>query len=751
MDEAQQGGPSHSSRATGRVNSSLILGLAVALIVCSATYAFIALRELVAAGDRVEHAQAVLVEIAELSAALVDAETGQRGFAATGETRFLAPYEAAVSAVPARLAALRRITADDPAQKLRLTELETQIGLHLAGLARAVDARRAGIDPPEDAAKLGAGKTVMDDVRALLGRMREDERILYLDRTQVTSLHALRAQIVLVTATAASLVTLLIVFSLVRREARQRWEAEGRLQAANATLEAHVRERTETLASRERFLATVIEGMRDAVLVALDGRTLFANRACLDLLAADSIEQLIDRPVLDIAAPAFRELASQRIATLHAGDRALATVEERIQRLDGREVDVEISATSFGARGRRAMMLMLRDISAHKATEQQLRQAQKMEAVGLLTGGIAHDFNNILTVIVGNLDTMAEHVADRPKVAAMAEAALQASLRGAEMTRRLLAFARRQTLEPRRFILNERVPGLVSILARTLGEHIRITTILAPGLWPARADPFQVDDALVNLGINARDAMPKGGDLTIETANVHLDDGYAAANAEVVPGDYVMLAVSDTGTGMTTEVAERAVEPFFTTKPAGEGTGLGLSMIYGFARQSGGHLKIYSEAGFGTTVKLYLPRGDAADATAAGGQSMPLPRGDETILLVEDNADVRAIAEHQLAELGYSVHVADSGPAALALLEAGLVCDLLFTDIVMPGGMTGYDLAAAGRARLPGLKVLFATGYARGPMPGDAGGPAEASILRKPYRRRDLALRVRDALNRRPA
>jgi CheY-like chemotaxis protein len=312
-----------------------------------------------------------------------------------------------------------------------------------------------------------------------------------------------------------------------------------------------------------------------------------------------------------------------------------------------------------------------------------------------------------------------------------------------------LAFARKQQLEPRAINLNERFPEIVQLLRRTLGEAVQISTHASEDLWDALADPTQVDDAVVNLAINARDAMPDGGTLTIETSNILLDDDYAQQHIDVVAGEYVMLAVSDTGVGMAPDVAARALEPFFTTKPAGRGTGLGLSQIYGFVKQSGGHVSIYTEPGCGTTVKLYLPRSNpsALIAVAERDKSGLPPRGAETILVVEDNVDVRRLVRRQLTELGYTVHEASHGPEALSMLQSDLALDLMFTDIIMPEGMTGYELARLARECRPGLRVLFTSGYTAIGAGQESDSRAGGPLLSKPYRKRDLAHFVRAALD----
>lgn len=391
-------------------------------------------------------------------------------------------------------------------------------------------------------------------------------------------------------------------------------------------------------------------------------------------------------------------------------------------------------------------------LAERKVIEQQLRQIQKMEAVGQLTGGIAHDFNNLLGVIIGNVELLLDAARADVTQTELVNAVLKASMRGAELTRRLLAFSRQQSLNPRVFDLNERIPDVVKMLHRTLGERIRIKTIFAEKLWLTLADPSQVEDALVNLAINARDAMQNGGDLAIETANVTLDDRYVARNLEVMPGDYVMLAVTDTGCGMSPEVIERATEPFFTTKKAGQGTGLGLSMIYGFARQTGGHLKIESKVGVGTTMRLYLPRSrsESLDVDADANANRIAPQGGELILVVDDNAELLSLVTRQLTGLGYKVQTAESGPKALAVLAAGGKLDLLFSDIGLPDGMTGYELAERARQIQPGLKVLLTTGYAK-MQKQDGNEPVNSPpILAKPYRKRELAEKIRAVLDGRP-
>ncbi len=375
-----------------------------------------------------------------------------------------------------------------------------------------------------------------------------------------------------------------------------------------------------------------------------------------------------------------------------------------------------------------------------------LRQSQRMESLGQLTGGVAHDFNNLLTVVMGNAELLAEGEAD-PERRVLAEMMGDAAKRGAELTQSLLAFARKQALNPRPVDVNQMVATMDRMLRRTLGEQVEIELIRADGLWPATVDQAQLENALLNLCLNARDAMGAGGRLTLETANVHLDDEYAARNAEVAAGAYVMLAVSDTGAGIQPEDLERVFEPFFTTKEKGKGTGLGLAMVYGFVKQSGGHITVYSEPGQGTTVKLYLPR--AADGSATSDErehNTELTGGTETILLVEDDQDVRRYAHAQLQLLGYTVIETSNGASALAAIRERTDIDLLFTDVVMPGGMNGRDLADAVREIRPELPILFTSGYAENAIVHHGRLDKDAQLLNKPYRRNDLAQAIRTAL-----
>jgi signal transduction histidine kinase len=388
------------------------------------------------------------------------------------------------------------------------------------------------------------------------------------------------------------------------------------------------------------------------------------------------------------------------------------------------------------------------EIERRMKVEESLRQAQKMEAVGQLTGGIAHDFNNLLQVMLGNLDTLRRRAAaGGGDVGRLVDAAVRAAQRAAELTSQLLAFSRRQPLQPKPIEVGKLVVGMTELLTRTLGETVAIETVLAAGLWRVHADANQLESALLNLAVNARDAMPAGGKLTVETANVFFDEAYAGQHHDVIPGQYVMIAVSDTGTGMSKEVAGRAFDPFFTTKEIGKGTGLGLSQVFGFVKQSGGHVKIYSEPGEGTTIKLYLPRlvGDAGEFVEAV-VAVPASESGEVILVVEDDADVRANTVEMLRELGYVTIEAANGQMALAALDANPAVRLLFTDVGLPGGMNGRQVADAARQRKPGLLILFTTGYARNAIVHHGRLDPGVEMLAKPFTYAALATKVRDVL-----
>ena len=394
-----------------------------------------------------------------------------------------------------------------------------------------------------------------------------------------------------------------------------------------------------------------------------------------------------------------------------------------------------------------------RELEASEAERQQaeaaLRQSQKMEAIGKLTGGVAHDFNNLLQIISGNLQLLQHEVGGNDRARRRIETAASAVDRGARLASQLLAFARRQPLEPMVINLARLLRGMDELLRRALGDDIEIETVIGGGLWNTLADPTQIENVILNLAINARDAMGGSGKLTIEAGNAMLDDHYAAAHAEVTPGQYVQLAISDTGCGIPPEIVDRVIEPFFTTKPEGRGTGLGLSMVYGFVKQSGGHLKIYSEVGHGTTVKIYLPRAMQAELPRSEALAGPVAGGTETILVVEDDADVRKTVVELLAGLGYQVLRAHDGQSALSVLQSGVHVDLLFTDVVMPGPVRSPDLARRAKELLPDLEVLFTSGYTENAIVHGGRLDPGVSLLSKPYRREDLARKIRHLLQNR--
>ncbi len=408
----------------------------------------------------------------------------------------------------------------------------------------------------------------------------------------------------------------------------------------------------------------------------------------------------------------------------------------------------------FSERELRATIQMVLERSgaekALRVTEQRLRQAQKMEVVGQLAGGVAHDFNNLLAIIYGNLDLLDEALTDRPDLRQIVQNTMNAAARGASLTHQLLAYSRLQPLDPRVLDLGKLIVDMTKLLQRTLGETIEVQNQVPNDLWKTLIDPNQLENAVLNLAVNARDAMPRGGKLMIEAQNAILDGAYAEQHLEVAPGQYVMLAVTDTGVGMSKDIAARALEPFFTTKPTGQGTGLGLSMVYGFVKQSKGHIKIYSEEGHGTSVKLYLPAAATAQEDgriAIDRSELPGAKPGEVVLVVEDDSLVLRLAVQLLTGLGYQTLEAHDGPEAIATLERAGRIDLLFTDVVLPKGINGTALAREAQRRRPELKVLFMSGYTANAIVHHGVLDKGVHLLTKPFRKVELARKVRQVLD----
>ncbi|MGE5563014.1 MAG: ATP-binding protein [Bacillota bacterium] len=391
---------------------------------------------------------------------------------------------------------------------------------------------------------------------------------------------------------------------------------------------------------------------------------------------------------------------------------------------------------------------VVEEISERRAAEIALQQAQKMESIGKLTGGIAHDFNNLLQIISGNLQLLQAEIGVNARAERRITTAMAGVQRGAKLASQLLAFGRRQPLEPKVVNIGRLVGGMEELLRRSIGEAIEIETVVSGNLWNAFADPTQIENAILNLAINARDAMDGVGKLTIEVRNAHLDHSYAVQNPEVEPGQYVMLAVTDTGGGIPKEILDHVFEPFFTTKAEGKGSGLGLSMVYGFVKQSGGHVKIYSEVGEGTTVRIYLPRVHDNEDLSTGPELVEAGGGSETILVVEDDDEVRVTVTDMLRELGYKVLTARDAASAVPIIESGVKIDLLFTDVVMPGPVRSPELARKAKERIPGIGILFTSGYTENAIVHGGRLDPGVNLLTKPYTRQMLAARVRDALSR---
>jgi signal transduction histidine kinase/ActR/RegA family two-component response regulator len=547
---------------------------------------------------------------------------------------------------------------------------------------------------------------------------------------------------ILIAATLTMTGSTLGLLLLVRRDGAALMRARSELGAAAEAREAEA----------ARWQAT-LRGMPDGLMVLdADLRLVEWNQHFPDCVGVQ-VEILCEgMPVADILraqalagefGPVDVEAeVRRRVADMRAGV-STGTIERK--RPNGRTMELRRSHLAEGG-----FVTLYTDITARRGAEDQLRQAQKMEAIGQLTGGIAHDFNNLLTVVMGNIEIAQNALqASNPlRAQSKLEEARAGAERGAILTRRLLAYSRRQTLEPRAVNVNKIVANMSELIRSSIGR-LSLETVLAGELWDTIIDPNQLENALLNLAINARDAMPDGGKITLETANANLDASYAAAHSEVSPGQYVLVAVSDGGKGMSPEATERAFEPFFTTKDVGKGSGLGLSQVFGFIKQSNGHVKIYSEIGLGTTVKLYLPRfviTPVAEETRPPPAEVPQARDHETVLVVEDDADVLAYTQESLESLGYHVIAARDAQSALTSLATHPSIALLFTDVQLPG-LTGPDLAEEIKHRRPGLPVLYTTAYPAMAVLHRGLLAKEVRTINKPFVLAELAAAVRDAID----
>ncbi|MFN4283891.1 MAG: CHASE3 domain-containing protein [Alphaproteobacteria bacterium] len=750
---------------------------AILVIATANFFAYRSIDALMTVGRQADAAQYSLYQLERVLSLLKDAETGQRGYLLSGDESYLDPYRLAVKETPSAIRELKAMLERDPLQRDRATALEDMVADQLAALAQGVVDRREAGPVTLDSAVLAQGKTQMDRIRDSVSVMLAAEQGAIGRLNATVNAQARAALLVLAGGTALSVAAIVAIFLWIMAEVRQRRSFQHQLRDLNRELEDRVEGRTAELADandnlrneaeqraaasdslREaNELLTTVIGSTPLAVVVLDaeGRVAVWSAAAERIFGYSREQTLGRRPPLK-----GRDMAGAEADLVAlAGAAGAQGCDAEFERQDGKTIQARVLAAPLVAqRAPRAaaqgglataasLLILIEDVTARASVEQQLRQAQKMEVIGQLTGGVAHDFNNLLTIIVGNGDLALESLDESSELADSLRTMLRAAARGAELTQRLLAFARKQTLRPRVVDLNALLPGVGSMLKRVLGENVSVMSLPGENLWPALVDPSQVEDAILNLAINARDAMPRGGQLVIETRNVTLDDDYAALNPEAAPGDYVMFSVADTGHGMTPEVLERVFEPFFTTKEMGKGTGLGLSMIYGFVKQSGGHIKIYSEVGHGTTIRIYLPRAKPGDGEiAAPALAEATPSGRETVLVVEDNIEVRRVALRIMKELGYRTIEAETADQALELLESGVEADVLFTDIVMPGKLNGYDLAKLATKRNPRLKVLFTSGYSEVFLRQGADG-VRAEMIGKPYRKQELALRLRAALD----
>jgi signal transduction histidine kinase/CHASE3 domain sensor protein/DNA-binding response OmpR family regulator len=709
------------------LSNRLVLLAAIPLVLFMGFEAYLSARFAIeerAEQEWVIHTHKVIENLQGVLTAVEEAEAGQRGYIITRQDRFLAPYRAGLEDARREVAAFGAATADNADQQSRAKSLKSLVEERARILDRTLASSSAAVAPTaEMLAAMEQGKVRMDALRAELGRAVGEENRLLSSRMNARRL-AERNEIA--SAGVLTLVALFLMFGaaflLLRSYARLR-KSEAELENESAVLQ------------------TTIDTIRDGIaMFQSDGRLRVFSGNFFDLFGYPKTPAFRNASISQ-----FREFDSARGLTILPEAMPLPAEgmsEPKHVAISGRELEV-YRATVPGM----GLLIVGSDVTLRVQAERVARQAQKMEAIGQLTGGVAHDFNNILQIISANLDRVLRDKANEGENPVRIQSALGAAFNGAQLTARLLAFARRQPLDPRSINIGRVVQDMTDLLRRTLGEAIEVECIVAGGLWNALIDPGQIENAILNLAINARDAMPNGGKLTIEVANAFLDDAYAAEHFEVASGQYVMTAVSDTGCGMTVDTLARAFEPFFTTKADGRGTGLGLSQIYGFVKQSGGHIKIYSEPGHGTTVKLYLPRTRKPQETNAPASMEFVEGRGERILVVEDDEAVRNAVVDMVGDLGYVVLKADNAEQALVILGSGVAIDLLFTDVIMPGPIATRELARRAQELHPDIRVLYTSGYTQNAIIHNGKLDDDAFLLSKPYRREELARKLRSLLD----
>ncbi|MDN4982514.1 CHASE3 domain-containing protein [Bradyrhizobium sp. WYCCWR 13022] len=705
----------------------------------------------------VNHTVGVLKKISDLRVLIRRAESAARGYEIYRSSSFNDEFQAVRAQIAPALADLKRNMRDNPDQTA-LIEGTEPLALRRVEIAAEAMRLRAANDADGIAALNGKaeGRGLMDTVMGNLDRLSAGEERLLTARSQDSR----RTGIVLLGIDVAGALLILLLVVIVTRESQRTKSTLYETQAAKEVLEAAVAERTEHLVTAHdelrlsvNVLQSTFRSMAEAVLVIdAEGTVLLSNPAAERMLlhrtgmSLGNLRALSDvfhgdgvTPLGSDELPSVRVLRGDEFEDLEMIVRPHSGNNVRHLMISGRPMR-DGQGNISGA------VLVYHDATSSRETERQLHQSQKLDAIGKLTGGVAHDFNNMLTVISGNTETLVARLKDQPELQRTARLIDDAAERCAELIQHLLAFARKQPLQPRDVEINSAIADIAKLLRPTLGEQIQIETALQQGPMTSHIDPSRLTNAVLNMAINARDAMPNGGKLLLETRHVVLDEAYAQVNPDVRPGAYVMLAVSDTGTGMPQSVQEMAFEPFFTTKEVGKGSGLGLSMVYGFVKQSGGHIKIYSEEGHGTTIKLYLPPGQGV--TEATSSIAPQAEGGaETIFVVEDDNLVRNFVTAQLQSLGYKTVSAGDSRAALQMIEAGQAFDLLFTDIVIPGGMSGRVLAEEVAKRRPGVRVLYTSGYTDNAIVHHGKLDDGVMLLTKPYRRNQLAEMIRKALN----